>query len=179
MDLPDGVPNDIEQHVKLMYDLLVLAFRTDTTRVATFMLANEGSNRTYPMVGVSEGHHQLSHHQANQDKIAKIRKIDKYLTTQFAYFVEQLRSVSEGEGTLLDHSLILYGSGLSDGNRHRHDDLPILLAGRGGGTVTPGRHLVTASETPLNNLFLSLLDRVGAPTDQLGDSTGRLTGLDW
>lgn len=178
MDLPDGVPNDLEQHVKLMYDLLVLAFRTDTTRVATFMLANEGSNRTYPMVGVSEGHHQLSHHQANQDKIAKIRKIDKYLTTQFAYFVEQLRAVSEGEGTLLDHSLILYGSGLSDGNRHRHDDLPILLAGRGGGTVTPGRHLVTASETPLNNLFLSLLDRVGAPTDQLGDSTGRLTGLD-
>lgn len=178
MQLPEGVPGDLQQHIRLMYDLLVLAFRTDTTRVATFMLANEGSNRSYGMVGVNEGHHQLSHHQGNKEKVEKIQKIDQFLTTQFAYFVEQMKSVSEGEGTLLDHSLVLYGSGLSDGNRHRHDDLPILLAGRGGGSVTPGRHLMASGETPLNNLFLSLLDRVGAETDRLGDSTGRLAGLD-
>lgn len=178
LKLPDGVPSDLEQHVRLMYDLMVLAFRTDTTRVATFMLANEGSNRTYPMVGVNEGHHQLSHHQANHEKIEKIRRIDQFLVSQFAYFVERLKAVSEGSGTLLDNSLVLYGSGLSDGNRHRHDDLPIVLAGRGGGTVAPGRHLVAERETPLNNLFLSLLDRVGAPIEQLGDSTGRLAGLD-
>ncbi|MFO0818970.1 MAG: DUF1552 domain-containing protein [Pirellulales bacterium] len=178
MELPEGVPSDLQQHIRLMYDLLVLAFRTDSTRVASFMLANEGSNRSYPMVGVTEGHHQLSHHQGNKEKIEKIQKIDQFLTTQFAYFIEQMRAVSEGEGTLLDHSLVLYGSGLSDGNRHRHDDLPILLAGRGGGTVTPGRHLMAPGETPLNNLFLSLLDRVGAETEQLGDSSGRLAGLD-
>ncbi|MFO0906470.1 MAG: DUF1552 domain-containing protein [Pirellulales bacterium] len=174
MDLPEGVPSDLEKHIRLMYDLMVLSFKTDTTRVATFMLANEGSNRSYSMVGVNDGHHQLSHHQRDEEKVAKIQKIDQFLTTQFAYFLEQLKATPEGDGTLLDHSLVMYGSGLSDGNRHRHDDLPILLAGRGGGTVAPGSHVRVEKETPLNNLFLSLLDRVDAPIDQLGDSTGRL-----
>jgi hypothetical protein len=177
MDLPDSVPTDQTAHIRLMFDLMTLAFRTDATRVCTFMLANEGSNRTYPMVGVTEGHHQLSHHQSNRDKMEKIQKIDKFLASQFAYFVEQLRAVSEGEGTLLDHSMVLYGSGLSDGNRHRHDDLPIVLAGRAGGTIRPGRHIKYEKETPLNNLFLSMLDRLDATTDQLGDSSGRLNDL--
>jgi len=175
LDLPEGVPSDLEKHVRLMYDLLVLAFKTDTTRVATYMLANEGSNRSYPMVGVTEGHHQLSHHQRDEEKIAKIRKIDLFLSTQFGYFLEQLKATPEGDGTLLDHSLILYGSGLSDGNRHNHDNLPIVLAGRAGGAVKTGRHMRTERETPLNNLFLSMLDTVGASLDQLGDSTGRLS----
>jgi hypothetical protein len=177
LDLPDGVPSDLATHIRLMCDLMVLAFRTDATRVCTFMLANEGSNRTYPMVGVTEGHHQLSHHQSNRDKMEKIQKIDKFLAAQFAYLVEQLRAVTEGEGTLLDHSMLLYGSGLSDGNRHRHDDLPIVLAGRGGGTIKTGRHLKYEKETPLNNLFLSMLDRLDANTEQLGDSSGRLSDL--
>ncbi len=177
LDLPDGVPSDLATHIRLMSDLMVLAFRTDATRVCTFMLANEGSNRTYPMVGVTEGHHQLSHHQANRDKIEKIQKIDVFLASQFAYLVEQLRAVSEGEGTLLDHSMVLYGSGLSDGNRHRHDDLPIVLAGRAGGAIKPGRHIKYERETPLNNLFLSMLDRLDATTEQLGDSSGRLSDL--
>jgi len=177
-DAPDGVPQDVQEHIRLMYDLLALAFRTDTTRVATFMLANEGSNRTYSMVGVSDGHHELSHHRMDQAKIDKIKKIDQFLMSQFAYFLEQLKSTKEGEGTLLDNSMILYGSGISDGNRHRHDDLPVVLAGRARGTIRPGRHIRFDRETPMNNLFLSMLDRVGAKVERLGDSSGRLAGLE-
>ena len=171
-------PKDLREHIRLMYDLLALAFQTDSTRVATFMLANEGSNRSYPMVNVSDGHHQLSHHRSDEEKIAKIQKIDQFLIGEFAYFLEKLRSIREGEASLLDNSMILYGSGISDGNRHRHDDLPILLAGRGGGSIATGRHLKIDAETPLNNLFLSMLDRVGAGVSELGDSTGRLKQLD-
>jgi len=175
--LPDGVPGDLEQHIRLMFDLMVLAFQTDTTRIATFMVANEGSNRAYSAAGVSDGHHQLSHHQNDQAKVAKIRKIDRFLTTQWGYFVEKLKQVREGERTLLDNSLVLYGSGLSDGNRHRHDDLPILVAGRAGGRITTGRHLRLEQETPLNNLFLTMLDCTGAKVPQLGDSSGLLQEL--
>lgn len=178
LDVPAGIPRDLVEHIRLMFDLLVLAFRTDTTRIATFMLANEGSNRTYPMVGVTNGHHELSHHQNQQDKIEQIKKIDKFLLSQFGYFLEKLKAIPEGEGTLLDNCMILYGGGLADGNRHEHHDLPILLAGRAGGTIRTGRHIRYPRETPLNNLFLSMLDRIGAPTDQLGDSTGRLERLD-
>lgn len=177
MEIAYGVPTDVLQHIRLMYDLLALAFQTDTTRVATLMLANEGSNRSYSMVDVKEGHHQLSHHQGNQEKIEKIRRIDHFLATQFAYFIEKMKSIREGEGTLLDNSLIVYGSGLGDGNAHNHHDLPIALAGRGGGTVTPGRHIVYPRDTPLNNLFLSMLDRAGAQCERLGDSTGLLPQL--
>lgn len=177
-EVPASIPVDLQEHVRLMYDLLVLAFRTDTTRVATFMLANAGSNRSYPMVQVNDGHHALSHHRNDHDKIGKIKRIDKFLAEEFAYFLRQLDSIEEGQGTLLDHSAIVYGSGLSDGNRHRHDDLPIVVAGRGGNTIKTGRHIVMDSETPMNNLFLSLLDRVGANVEKLGDSSGRLQVLD-
>lgn len=178
IELPDGIPEDQDEHVKLMYDLLALAFETDTTRVATYMLANEGSNRTYPMVDVKDGHHHLSHHQNKEDWVAKLQKIDKYLVSRFAYFLEKLKAVKEGEGTLLDNCMIVYGSAIGDGNRHNHNDLPVLLAGRGGGTIQTGRHVIYPEDTPLNNLFLSMLDRVGAPVERLGDSTGRLTKLD-
>lgn len=177
MNLPEGVPKDLQAHIRLMFDLLVVAFQTDATRVATFMLANAGSNRSYPMVGVSEGHHSLSHHRNKQDWIDKITKIDGFLIDQYAYFLERLKATPEGDGNLLDHSMIVYGSGLSDGNRHQHDDLPIVLAGRGGGTIKPGRHLKYEVETPMNNLFLSMLDRVGAKVDSIGDSTSRLQEL--
>jgi hypothetical protein len=175
---PAGIPKDFAEHVRLMFDLLVLAFRTDTTRIATFMLANDGNNRSYPMIGVGEGHHELSHHQGRAETLAKIAKIDRYLVEQLAYFLTQLKSVPEGDEHLLHHAMVLYGSGLSDGNRHDHHNLPIVLAGRGGGTLRSGRHVRVDRETPLNNLFLSLLDRAGAKVDKLGDSTGRLTVVD-
>jgi hypothetical protein len=177
LDLPEDMPRDLVVQMRLMYDLMTLAFQTDTTRVITFMLGNEGSNRTYPMVGVNDGHHELSHHREDREKMARIQKIDQFLVSEFTYFLDKLASIKEGEGTLLDNSMILYGSGISDGNRHRHDDLPIVLAGRGGGTIETGRHVRIERETPLNNLFLSMLDRVGVPVDELGDSTGRLCEL--
>ena len=179
-DIPTGVPGSLEEHVRLMYDILVLAFRTDTTRIATYMLGNAGSNRPYPMVDVNDGHHHLSHHGNNAEKMKKIQKIDRYLVDQFAYFLEKLRSVEEGDGTLLDHSMIVYGSGLADGNGHHHHNLPVVMAGGGGGSVTTGRHLSyldSSKEMPLNNLFLSMLERIGASVDRLGDSDGRLPDL--
>lgn len=176
--VPDDIPRDLREHIRLMSDLIVLAFRTDTTRIATFMLANAGSNRSYSMAGVKEGHHQLSHHQNNADKVAKLQKIDQFLAGEFAYLVQKMDSVQEGGGTLLDNAMLMYGSGLSDANRHAHHDLPIVLAGRGGGTIETGRHVRMPTETPLNNLFLSMLDRVGAKVDKLGDSGGRLTVID-
>jgi hypothetical protein len=175
---PDGVPIDLVEHIRLMYDLMLLAFRTDTTRICTFMLANEGSNRSYRHVGVNDGHHELSHHREEREKIEQIKKIDRFLADEFARFVKILKATPEADGCLLDHCMILYGSGLSDGNRHRHDDLPIVLAGRGGGTISGGRHIKLGRETPLNNLFLSMLDRMGASVPSFGDSTGPLTALD-
>ena len=178
LTLPRGVPKELDEHIGLMFELMALAFQTDTTRVATFMMANEGSNRSYPMVGVNDGHHHLSHHQNKQDWIDHLKKVDKYLVGHFAKFLERLNGISEGNGTLLDNSMVLYGSAIADGNRHSHHDLPILIAGKGGGTIASGRHLVYPKETPLNNLFLSMLDRMDAGVDSLGDSTGRLKGLE-
>jgi hypothetical protein len=178
LEVPDEIPGDLQQHMRLMSDLIVLAFRTDTTRIATLMLANAGSNRSYRMVGVNEGHHQISHHQNDGEKIAKLQKIDQFLVGEFAYLVQQMDAVPEAGGTLLDHCMLMYGSGLSDGNRHAHHDLPIVLAGGGGGTIRTGQHIAMPSETPLNNLFLSMLDRVGADVQKLGDSSGRLTVID-
>jgi Protein of unknown function (DUF1552) len=174
---PIGIPDDFARHVGLMFDLLALAFQTDMTRVATFMFANEGSNRGYAMVGAKDGHHALSHHRNNPEMIAQLKKIDRYLVGHYAAFVARLRSIREGEGTLLDNSMVLYGSGIKDGNAHSHHDLPILLAGRAGGSILPGRHLQLPKETPLNNLFVSMLQRVGAGTQEIGDSTGALSGL--
>jgi hypothetical protein len=175
---PTGIPKDYAEHIRLMEDLMVLAFQGDVTRVSTMVFANEGSNRSYPFIEVPEGHHDLSHHGNDAKKLDKIKKINRFHVTQFAHLLERLKSVKEGEGTLLDHSMIVYGSGIGDGNQHNHDNLPILLAGRGGGTIQPGRHLKYETGTPLNNLYLSMLDRVGAKREALGDSTGRLTDLE-
>lgn len=171
---PDEKPEDIAEHIRLMYDMLVLAFKTDTTRIGTFMLGNEGSGKTYPAIGVNDGHHQLSHHQNDQEKVRKIAAIDKFFAEQFAYFIKQLKATPDGEGSLLDNCLIVYGGAIRDGNRHDHHDLPILMAGSGGGRVTPGIHTKYKTETPLNNLYLSMLDAVGVSADQFGDSTGKL-----
>jgi Protein of unknown function (DUF1552) len=176
--VPVGVPEDFAKHVELMFELLALAFQTDMTRVATFMFGNEGSNRGYSMVGAKDGHHALSHHRHNQEMIAQLKRIDRYLVGHYAAFLAKLRSIREGEGTLLDNCMVLYGSGIKDGNAHTHHDLPILLAGRAGGSILPGRHLQVPKETPLNNLFLSLLERVGAGVPQVGDSTGSIKGLE-
>ncbi len=171
---PEGIPGEYAEHIRLMMDLMVLAFQTDSTRVSTFVMANEGSNKPYPFIGVSEGHHDLSHHGNSAEKMAKIAKINEFHTTQLAYLLARMKAVKEGDGTLLDHTMLVYGSGNSDGNRHNHDDLPILLAGRGCGTIQPGRHVVYPKETPLTNLWLSLLNRMDVQMHQLGDSTGEL-----
>ena len=175
---PGGIPPDNKAHIRLMCDLMVLAFQGDLTRIITFMYANEGSNRSYAFIGVPEGHHDLSHHGGDKAKQAKLAKINAYHIEQFAYFLGKLDAVREGDGTLLDHAMIVYGSGISDGNAHNHDELPILLAGRGSGTIKPGRHLRHKRGTPLNNLYLSILDRMATPVDALGDSTGRLPRLE-
>jgi len=171
---PTGIPETYEQHLALLFDLMVLAFQTDTTRVATFILAHDGSNRAYPFLGVREGHHDLSHHGNDAAKQKKIAQINRFHLTQFARFLARLKAVPEGQGTLLDNCFLVYGGGIGDGNSHNHDNLPVLLAGRGGGTVQTGRHLKYPRNTPMTNLYLTLLDRVGVPLDRFGDSTGRL-----
>jgi hypothetical protein len=176
--LPEGTqepaekPSDATEHIRLMYDLMVLAFRTDTTRIATFMLANEGSNRAFPMIEVKDGHHQLSHHENNQENIDKIAKIDRYYSEQFAYFLKRMRETQDGDGNLLDHSLIMYGGAITDGNRHDHHDLPVLLAGRGGRGMATGRLVEYPQYTPLNNLFRGMLETVGADAGNFGDANG-------
>ncbi len=175
---PGGVPKDYQEHIRLMADMIALAFQADITRVVTFVLANEGSNRSYRWLEVPEGHHELSHHGGNAEKHEKLKKINTFHVTQFAYLLERLKAIPEGEGNVLDNSMIVYGSGIGDGNRHNHDDLPILLAGRGAGTIKPGRHEKYEHNTPLNNLYLSLLDRMDASVDVLGDSKGRLGKLE-
>ncbi len=176
MPKPGGIPADLQEHIRLMMDLLILAFRTDQTRIATFPLANDGSNRPYKMIGVAEGHHDLSHHGGDPVKHDKIRKINTFHIQQLAYMLERMKAIPEGDGNLLDNVMIVYGSGISDGNRHNHDDLPILLAGKGGGTIRGGRHLVfpIRRDTPLMNLYLALFERMGVPTKSFGDSTGVL-----
>lgn len=177
MSKPSGIPEDYAEHIRLMYDLLALAFQADLTRVATFVHADEGSNRSYAFIGVPEGHHDLSHHAGDKEKQAKISKINQFHANHLAYFLTKLRETPEGDGNLLDHAMVAYGSAIGDGNRHNHDDLPILLAGRGCGTLSPGRHIRYEKETPLNNLWLSMLDRLGAHADRLGDGNGMLAEL--
>jgi hypothetical protein len=172
---PAGIPPSMEEHIKLMADLMALAFQADVTRVSTFVVANEGSNKPYAFIGVPEGHHDLSHHGGNKEKMAKIAKINTFHVKQFARLIERLKSVKEGDGTLLDHCMIAYGSANSDGNAHNHDNLPILLAGKAGGTIKTGRHVRFPKETPLNNLWLALLLRMGVKHETLGDSTGVLS----
>ncbi len=178
--VPAGAVGDMEanytfeQHMKLMFDLMTLSFQTDSTRIASFLVSHDGGNRPYPFAGVPSGHHSMSHHGNNADKLASLAKIDRWHTQQFAYFLEKLKSVKEGNGTLLDNSMIVFGAGISDPNAHLHDNLPTIVAGRGGGTITSGRHIKLANETPTANLHLSLLDRMGAPQERFADSTGRL-----
>ena len=175
---PAGVPADLTEHIRLLCDLMVLAFQTDSTRICAFMLGREGSEQKYRMVGVNEGHHSLSHHMNRQDNLDKLKVINTYLVTQLAYLTGKLKSVTEGDGTLLDNCMIAFGSAIADPNRHHHHDLPVLLVGRGGGTIKTGRHTRYKADTPLNNLWLAMLERFGAKATRLGDSTGVLEGLE-
>ena len=175
--IPDGIPGDYQDHMRMMCDLMVLAFQTDSTRIATMMFANAGDNKNYRKIGVAEGHHDLSHHGDNPEKLEKISQINRFHIQQLSYLLTKMKSIREGERNLLDNSMVVYGSGISDGNRHNHDNLPILLAGSGGGTIDTGRHLRYDLETPVCNLFMSMLDRMGVDTPFIGDSTGRLPGL--
>ncbi len=178
VDQPAGVPASFEAHAKLMFDLQVLAYQTDLTRVITFMLGRELSGRTFPELGVSEGHHAVSHHQEDATKLSHLEKIKTFHTTLFAYYLDKLKSVADGDGSLLDHTLIVYGGGMADSNLHAALDLPVLLAGGASGALKGGRHVKYPSATPLANLHLTLLDLYGVPTlDRLGDSTGRLEHL--
>jgi len=169
-----GVPADLGEHARMMIDLLALAFQTDSTRVATLLMALEQSPRAYPEIGIPEAHHGLTHHQGDKEKIAKVTEINRFHMKQFAYLIEKFKATPDGDGTLLDHSMVTYGSGLSDGNAHDHANLPLVLAGRGCGTVRPGRFVRHANETPMANLFIAMLDRIGVPVETLGDGTGRL-----
>jgi hypothetical protein len=177
IEKPTGVPATFADYVKLMFDLQVLAFQADLTRVSTLLYGREASVRTYGEVGVSDPHHPLSHHRNLPENVEKITKINTYHTSLFAYFLEKMKSVKEGDGTLLDHSMIVYGGAINDGNSHSHVDLPVLVAGRGDGQLKPGRHIAYDKGTPMTNLYLSLLERMGVPTEKLGDSTGQLQHL--
>lgn len=174
MNKPEGAPVDYAEHARLMYDLMTVAFQMDATRVITFMMGREGSNRAYREINVSDGHHGLTHHRNNEEWIEKIRQINHYHVQQFAYWIEKLKRTPDGEGSLLDTSMIIYGSGLADGNRHTHHDLPVVLAGAANGALKPGRHLRYKSETPMANLFLTMLDKMGVNVEKMGDSTGKL-----
>jgi hypothetical protein len=173
-----GVPASYEEQLRLLGDLMVLAFQTDTTRICTFLFDHEQSNRSYKTIGISGAHHNLSHHGGNPETQEKIATINRFHLSRFTHILGKLQAIKEGDGTLLDRCLIAYGSTIADGNTHDHHDLPILLAGKGGGTVQSGRHIRYPTETPLTNLWLSMLDRAGVKTPSLGDSTGRLRGLE-
>jgi len=174
---PAGIPESYRDHVRMMFDLTTLAFQTDAVRVVTFTLASDGSNRAFPEIGVPEAHHQLSHHRNNPATLEKIAKIDHFYIEQLAWFLDRLRSVKENDATLLDNSMVLYGSCLSEGNKHWHNNLPVILAGRGGGTLSPGTLLAAPDPTPMCNLHLALAQRMGVNLDQFGDGDERLAGI--
>ena len=174
VERPVGVPSTFTEHAKLMMDLQVLAYQTDMTRVTTFMMGRESTTRVYQELDIREGYHPLSHHQNDAAKIEQVTKIDILHTQVFAYFLEKMQSTPDGDGSLLDHSMIVYGSGLSDGNLHEHYDLPVLLVGGGSGQIQGGAHLQYPRDTPMANLFLTLLDKLGIQQERFGDSTGRL-----
>jgi len=174
---PDGVPKEYPQHLSLMLDMAALAFWIDATRIISFMYTNAGSNRSYPQIDVRAGHHAISHHGNDPEKQAQIRKINRYHATFLAKFLDRLKSFEENDATVLDRSMIVYGSGIGDGNRHYHHDLPILLAGRGDGTIETGRHVTHERDTPLTNLYLAMLNRMGVAAESFSDSTGVLGNL--
>jgi hypothetical protein len=176
MEVPTGIPVGYDEYVKLMFDLQVLAFRSDLTRVSTMMMGREGSLRTYPEIGVPDPHHPLTHHGGKPDWIERVTQINTFHVQLFAYFLDRLKGTPDDDGTLLDHAMIVYGSGISDGNKHTHEDLPVLVAG-GGGRFATGRHVMYPNDTPMANLYLTLLDRMGVREDAIGDSTGRMEQL--
>lgn len=177
MDRPVGVPDSFDEHCKLMMDLQVIAFQADLTRVITFMMAREGSNRSYRSIGVSDGHHSVTHHQNDKEKIEKVAKINTHHAEMFAYLLNRLRATPDGDGSLLDHSMIVYGSSIADGNRHTHVDLPIVLAGGAAGQIKGGRSIRYPKNTPMTNLLLTMLDKAGVQPEKIGDSTGEVTHL--
>jgi hypothetical protein len=175
--LPVGIPDAFDEHVKLMFDLQVLAYQADLTRVVAFLMSNEASLRTYPQIGVPDPHHGISHHGNDRVKLEKYAKIDAYHVSLLAYLLEKLRSTPDGDGSLLDHSAIMYGSCIKDGQSHSHTNLPVVLAGSLGGQIKGGRHIVCAKDTPLANLQLRLLEKVGSKVERFGDSTAPLADL--
>ncbi|MGL4555743.1 MAG: DUF1552 domain-containing protein [Gemmataceae bacterium] len=174
---PTGLPKAQSEHLRLLGDMMVLAFQADLTRICTFVFANEGSNRPYREIGISEGHHDLSHHQRKKEKTDKLQQINRFHVEALAHLLGRLKAVKEGDKTLLDSCMIAYGSGNSDGNRHNHDNLPILVAGQGGGSLKTGRHVSYARNTPVANLWIEMMDRMGVKVDRFGDSNGRLSEL--
>ena len=177
LERPSGIPDEFEEHAKLMSDLMVMAFQTDMTRVVSFMMAREGSNRSYRSIGVPDGHHSVTHHQNDPEKIAKTMKIDQLHVKTFSYLLSKMDATKDGDGTLLDHTMMLFGSSIGDGNAHTHHDLPLVLVGGGSCNIKGGRHIRYAPETPMNNLLLTLLDKAGVPAETLGDATGELDQL--
>lgn len=176
-DQPAGIPPTFEEHAELMFDLMTIAFQADITRVITLMIGREGGNRTYRSIGVPDAHHGLSHHFNDPAKIERLQKIDQHHVDVFSRFLARLSKTQDNDGTLLDHSMVLYGCSISDSNRHTHHDLPAVLAGHGGGRIQGGRHLRYAKGTPMTNLFLNMLDVIGVREDKFGDSTGRVEHL--
>jgi hypothetical protein len=176
IDKPSGIPVAYADYVNLMFDLQLIAFQTDMTRVITLMMGREGSMRTYPEIGVPDPHHPLTHHRGNAEWIERVTKVNTMHMELFAGFIKKMKETPDGDGSLLDHSMIVYGSGLSDGNRHTHEDLPVLIVG-GGGNFKTNTHIQYEKNTPMNNLFLTLLDRMGVPSEQIGDSTGPIEHL--
>ncbi len=178
VERPAGVPATFEQHATLMFDLQVLAYQSDLTRVITIMIGRELSSRTYPQLGVSEAHHPISHHLNDPGKLTSLAKINTHHVNQLAYYLEKLRSTPDGDGSLLDHTIIMYGAGMADSNLHAPNGLPLLLVGGGSGTLKGGRHLKFPLDTPLANLHLTLLDKLGVSTvERIGDSTGKVEHL--
>jgi len=177
MERPVGIPPVFDDHVRLMSDLMVAAFQTDMTRVITFMFAREGSNRAFPEIGIPEGCHVVTHHQQDPEKIAKAQRVEEHRAKSFAYLVQRMQDTQDGDGSLLDHTLLLYGAGIRDGNSHDHIDLPLALLGGKSAGIKGGRHLRSKAETPLSNLLITMLDRVGVPVERLGDSTGKVEQL--
>ena len=177
VDKPASTPTDFAEHARLLGDLMVLAFQTDLTRVSTFMLAKEVSERAYPEAGVPDSHHTLSHHLNQQANIDRLAMLNQYHMMQFAYVVDKLRAIPEGDGTLLDRTLLCYGAGISDSNAHLHDDLPIVLVGGSEAGIRGGRHIRYPAETPVTNLWLTMLDKMGVHPETIGDSTGKIEHL--
>ena len=172
---PDGRPDSYKEHLRLMMDMMVLAFKTDSTRIASFLMAHDGSGRSFKEIGVNDGHHNISHHQGNPENLAKLAKIDLFYMEQLAYFLGKLKSTPDVDGkSLLHNSMIVYGGCISDGNRHNHDDLPIVVAGNAGGAFTPGRHVDLGEDVPLSNLYLRMLEEFGVKEKRFGDSTAAL-----